>query len=191
MIDYVYIGSSPCDEDCAQVGREGYHTLAKIECNAYIKQLRRVYGEEPEGVRFVIKEGEVQCRYNPDDEKGSEWAWKTESGCESWDDDAKAEIKAALKANEQKSDWPTEEMKKHPYIGAPALCDMKANSVPMMACRGDGNITDEFIDGATKQGPWANMCPKCAAAYGRGLGTGVGQRYKKSPDDGRFYKIEG
>lgn len=31
-------------------------------------------------------------------------------------------------------------------------------------------------DGATRQGPWANMCESHFAAYGIGLGTGVGQR---------------
>jgi hypothetical protein len=31
-------------------------------------------------------------------------------------------------------------------------------------------------DGATVMGPWANMCEDCFAQYGRGLGTGVGQR---------------
>jgi len=31
-------------------------------------------------------------------------------------------------------------------------------------------------DGATTLGPWANMCEKCFAYYGRGLGLGVGQR---------------
>lgn len=31
-------------------------------------------------------------------------------------------------------------------------------------------------DGATKLGPWANMCPQCFAIHGVGLGTGRGQR---------------
>lgn len=31
-------------------------------------------------------------------------------------------------------------------------------------------------DGATKGGPWANMCEECFAVEGVGLGTGRGQR---------------
>ena len=53
-------------------------------------------------------------------------------------------------------------------------------------------ITDEFIDGATKYGPWANMTPDNWAAHGRytALGTGMGQRYKLQAD-GRWLKVEG
>lgn len=50
----------------------------------------------------------------------------------------------------------------------------------------------EFIDGATKMGPWAHMCPTCFI-LGPGLnklGLGIGQRYQKQ-DDGRFKKIGG
>jgi hypothetical protein len=38
-------------------------------------------------------------------------------------------------------------------------------------------IVDDFVDGETKSGPWANMCPLCHAKHGRGLGIGKGQRY--------------
>lgn len=37
---------------------------------------------------------------------------------------------------------------------------------------------DTFIDGNTKLGSWANMCPVCHKKYGFGLGTGVGQKYQ-------------
>ena len=63
----------------------------------------------------------------------------------------------------------------------PKTCDIPA-------C---GNlITTEFVDGATRMGPWANMCPSCHMKYGRGCGTGQGQRYRKDKD-GHFVKIEG
>lgn len=32
------------------------------------------------------------------------------------------------------------------------------------------------IDGATKYGPWANMCTACHAEVGVGVGLGKGQR---------------
>jgi hypothetical protein len=54
-----------------------------------------------------------------------------------------------------------------------------------------GNITDEFIDGATRQGPWGLMTPAEFVIHGRGdLGTGRGQRYKKQ-SDGKWLKVEG
>lgn len=41
-----------------------------------------------------------------------------------------------------------------------------------------------FVDGATLEGPWANMCLGCHGTYGRGLGTGKGQRYAPETRDG-------
>jgi len=35
----------------------------------------------------------------------------------------------------------------------------------------------EFVDGATRMGPWANMCIPCFKRVGKGLGVGRGQRY--------------
>lgn len=34
-----------------------------------------------------------------------------------------------------------------------------------------------WVDGRTRMGPWANMCPRCFGQYGVGLGTGAGQKY--------------
>lgn len=47
-----------------------------------------------------------------------------------------------------------------------------------------------FVDGATRQGPWANMCMSCHRIYGHGLGTGRGQQYEKQ-QDGRWLKTAG
>lgn len=51
-------------------------------------------------------------------------------------------------------------------------------------------IDDTIYDGATTMGPWALMAPKSFRRYGRGVGTGVGQRYNKQPD-GKWLKVEG
>lgn len=51
-------------------------------------------------------------------------------------------------------------------------------------------ITDTFIDGATRMGPWANMHPDTHADVGLGLGTGRGQKYQRQLD-GRWMKVEG
>lgn len=51
-------------------------------------------------------------------------------------------------------------------------------------------VVDTIIDGATVHGPWALMTPESHARYGRGLGTGLGQKYVKQ-DDGKWLKVEG
>ena len=51
-------------------------------------------------------------------------------------------------------------------------------------------ISDEIIDAATSQGPWALMTPSSFKKYGKGkLGYGHGQRYKKQ-NDGKWLKVE-
>lgn len=35
-----------------------------------------------------------------------------------------------------------------------------------------------FVDGRTKQGPWAIMCLTCFGSHGVGLGVGRGQAYE-------------
>jgi hypothetical protein len=65
------------------------------------------------------------------------------------------------------------------YKKPPAHCDICS-----------GGIENQFVDGATRRGPWGNMCPKCHQEHGVGLGTGRGQLYEKR-DDGRFVKIKG
>lgn len=54
-------------------------------------------------------------------------------------------------------------------------------------------IKDVFIDGATKMGCWANMCPSCHRNRGHGLGTGRGQKYQRKLVDGKevWVKIAG
>ena len=51
-------------------------------------------------------------------------------------------------------------------------------------------IHDQFVDGATRMGPWAIMTPECHSALGLGLGLGLGQRYARQ-SDGRWLKVEG
>jgi hypothetical protein len=55
MENYFCMGSSPYEEDCAQVGTPGYRTKAVAECTRYIELLRRTIGPEPEGARLGIK----------------------------------------------------------------------------------------------------------------------------------------
>lgn len=38
-------------------------------------------------------------------------------------------------------------------------------------------LTRVFIDGKTRSGQWADMCPTCHLFEGLGIGVGVGQKY--------------
>jgi len=83
-------------------------------------------------------------------------------------------------------------------LNAPRASNPRAESQPMqyvqieggtmtgkaMSMDGECNLCgkvnlSEFVDGATRIGPWANMCMPCFRSVGRGLGVGRGQRYAK------------
>ena len=55
MRDEVYIGSSPPEEGCAQVGSDNYMATAREECRRYVALLRRYFGEEPPEAQLVIR----------------------------------------------------------------------------------------------------------------------------------------
>ncbi len=55
MRDYIDLGSSPANEDCAQVGSENYSQKAREECVRFIELIRKVVGEEPEGAYLAVK----------------------------------------------------------------------------------------------------------------------------------------
>jgi hypothetical protein len=107
------IGSSPIDEDCAQVGSPDYSRKSRIELRAFINQLKRAFPElnnEDCPVRLSIKSfphdfgtyHEVVANYNDDNEAGLELACKLEGNTpENWDEQAKEEIAEALQAVSQ------------------------------------------------------------------------------------------
>jgi hypothetical protein len=60
--EYVYHGSSPTDEECAQVGEYNYTQKGYQECKAYVGQLYRLLAEKgytrdklPESYRIHVK----------------------------------------------------------------------------------------------------------------------------------------
>jgi len=53
--DSLYIGESPWAENCVAVGDDMYLVRAREECQRFIDQIRRHYGDEPEGARLYIK----------------------------------------------------------------------------------------------------------------------------------------
>lgn len=102
---YLEIGATPHGEACAQVGSTDYDSAAlmRLECRAYINQLRRLYGPEPAGAALVIKTNqhdfgsykEVAVNYDEENEAAVSYAFLVEEGAEFWDDPAKAELTAA------------------------------------------------------------------------------------------------
>ena len=99
--EFLCIGSTPVEEPCAQVGHPDYHAQARIECRAYMEQLRRLY-PEPDNGYFKVKSFsrdfgtyyEVIAVYDEEDETAVEWALSAESGADHWDDIALEYIRA-------------------------------------------------------------------------------------------------
>jgi hypothetical protein len=48
-----------------------------------------------------------------------------------------------------------------------------------------------FIDGKTRRGYWALMCPQCFLQEGVGVGTGRGQAYLLNMVTGEYEKVMG
>ena len=103
MRDYVNIGSSPADEDCAQVGTDDYTVKSRKECTVFAEQIIRVCGE-PRGTAAVVIKSfphdfgtyrEVCVSYDVEDEEGQEYAYMVESNApNTWDDIARKELVA-------------------------------------------------------------------------------------------------
>jgi hypothetical protein len=104
----IYLGSTPADEPCAQVGTPGYEARAQVECNAYVKQLHRflaITGVNPstlpKGFDIQVTSAdhdlgayvEVVCIFNDDDERSWDLARLLENeGPTEWDDEARKEL---------------------------------------------------------------------------------------------------
>jgi hypothetical protein len=101
VMDSINLASAPVDEECAQLGSDGYYERAKRECNAFIRQLRREFGDEPVGARLYIKSQphdfgsyyEVECKFDEKFPKAIEYAFELEANLpENWDEEAKQEL---------------------------------------------------------------------------------------------------
>jgi len=84
-------------------------------------------------------------------------------------------------------------LNRHQGAGATLACQdckpvrtwMGAKPVSCQIC--GTTLSDKFVDGATRFGPWAIMCPACHRDQALGLGTGRGQMY----DLDSLEKVEG
>jgi hypothetical protein len=96
MKEYMEIGPSPYDEDCAQVGTENYTQIANKELDAYRNQLNRLFPDaESKGITFRTKwfnhdfgtYGEVCVFWNDLDGEANEYAYFIEANLpKNWDE---------------------------------------------------------------------------------------------------------
>lgn len=85
--DYIEIGPAPCEEECAQVGSDGYHARAREECRRFIEAIRAKLGPEPDGARLAAKSfshdfgtyHEVVCWYDEGNEAAAAYAFRCEA----------------------------------------------------------------------------------------------------------------
>lgn len=94
--------TTPCDEPCAQVGKDGYYEIARLEARTLVDQLRRTFGNEPEGVRVRIRTknhdyGEyvdVAIDVDISRPEAIDWAFAVENDFpQKWDDEARAALR--------------------------------------------------------------------------------------------------
>lgn len=103
MTECIDVGSAPTEETCAQVGSDDYFDRARRECLAYIGQLRRIHGNEPEGAKLALSHNlhdfgtylSVVCHYDTAFPESIDYAFRCESTSPTtWDDQARRELAA-------------------------------------------------------------------------------------------------
>ena len=111
MRDYLSIGPVPANEECEQLGTNYNPSKARKECNTFIAQLRRQFGNEPDGARLSVKSNphdfgtylDVVCYYDDDMPESVEYAFKCEGEASpNWDDAARAELRPISCADMEK-----------------------------------------------------------------------------------------
>lgn len=95
MHDFAYLGSTPAEEDCEQVGPDFDRKKATAECHRYIALLKQRFPNTPPGVEFRIKwerhdfgeYPEVVVRFDNDDEAHTAYAYHVEDNLpKTWND---------------------------------------------------------------------------------------------------------
>jgi len=101
MNDFIDVGSAPACEDCAQVRSPDYDDRARRECWAYVNQLRRMFGPEPDGAYLSVRSNphdfgtylSVTCSYEKTYPASVDYAFRCESeGPGEWDEQARQEL---------------------------------------------------------------------------------------------------
>jgi len=102
--DYISLGSSPSDEDCAQVGSDNYRELSRIELQEF-KRMMEVINPAPEDciAYYTVKSfphdfgsyHELCAVFDDNDDQSIEWAFNAENITPvQWDNEAKEKIAA-------------------------------------------------------------------------------------------------
>lgn len=97
MKDYIHIGCTPLEEECVQVGDPEYSTKSMAECSAFVRQLKRVFGDAPLRIKSFPHDfgsyREVVCMYDPEDDASVQLALKIERETPlEWDEEARKEL---------------------------------------------------------------------------------------------------
>lgn len=103
MREYLELGPTPCSEDCAQLGTDGFQERVRREAAVYVRQLKRIVGSMGEPVPESFSLGirsfshdfgsyvEVVAYYS--DEASAHLAFELEANIpEWWDEQARAEL---------------------------------------------------------------------------------------------------
>lgn len=94
MKNQIEIGSAPSDEACAQIGDPNFDQQNRRECRAFLDQIRRVFGEPPDGCQLKIVSNrheygvyrEVAVVFDERNEASIEWAFRVdEEAPRTWD----------------------------------------------------------------------------------------------------------
>jgi hypothetical protein len=98
------LAPTPLDENCSEVGDINYREEALKEIHAFINQLRRQFGKEPEGCRYKITSNrhdfgtyyDLDIVFYADDENETEtekYAYNVENNLPyNWDEEAIKEL---------------------------------------------------------------------------------------------------
>lgn len=102
MKEIMELGSAPCDEDCAQVGIDGYESRMQKEVLAFVRMLKRSFPEaKSNGCNFRYKifqhdfgmYKEAIVEFNPNSITSSKYIEKIEDELPvNWDKEAREEI---------------------------------------------------------------------------------------------------
>ena len=93
MTELFVLGSSPAEEDTAQLGRTpDFDRLNRLEVDCYQAALIACYGPPPEGARFVRHGSnhdfghyvELAIRFDPESEVASAYAYQVDEGLGRW-----------------------------------------------------------------------------------------------------------
>lgn len=173
--EYVEIGSTPAQEECAGVGQANYTSQSRRECRAFIGQLRRQFGLEPAGAelstrRFEHDFGsyyEVVCYFDGSMPASYTYAIRCENECPAyWDREAQDELGIVSAQPIPPAIDGTYQI----WLGTSPECEICAHHCGV-------HVTAEYNAKLEHtEGDWAYMCAECFEEYGIGLGKTRGQK---------------